>query len=118
MKAAATLVGLPLRAGRRRLPAITPPQHAGRSRRHTHTLRNRLTCLRPRRTGFTSMKVDCRASCREALMQRDCVTNEAQAVRYRAVAPVCVGERLVKSCAGTASLLESISLQDFTLTNN
>jgi hypothetical protein len=47
MKAAATLlVRLPPWAGRRRLSAITPPQLAGRSRRHTHILRDELTCLK------------------------------------------------------------------------
>jgi hypothetical protein len=51
-------------------------------------------------------------------MQRDCVANEAQEVRYRAVSPVWFDEPLVKSRAVTAAILESIWMLDFALINN
>src|ERR1700757_3320944 len=64
------------------------------------------------------MKFDYGASCREPLMQRDCVANEAQAVRYRAVCLVCDGGSSVKSCAKTDAILQSISSRDVRLTDN
>src|SRR5215471_1927860 len=106
MKAAATLLRLPSRAGRRRLPAITPPQpRRSLTLPHTHTLRNRLTCrvlvgLDSPRSSF-----DCRTE--KPVMQRECVANEAQAARYRAVCSVCDGEP-PRSCATIAAILESI----------
>src|SRR5262249_15589464 len=64
-------------------------QLVGCSRRHTHIL------AQPAHLPASSsdwihlgLKFDFRASCRGALMQRECVTNEAQEVRYRAVSCV------------------------------
>src|SRR5207253_2602412 len=77
MKAAATLlVRLPLRAGRRRLPAITPPEpRRSLTPPHTHI-------AQPAHVSSSSsdwIHLDgvliIARRCRQPLMQRDCVTN-------------------------------------------
>src|SRR5207302_11448186 len=105
--------------GRRRLPAITPPEpRRSLTPPHTHI-------AQPAHVSSSSsdwIHLDgvliIARRCRQPLMQRDCVTNEAQEVRYRAVSPVWFGEPSVKSCATIGAILESICPQDFALTNN